>query len=196
MQLIPDHGADANVYPITLHPRFELLTVVGLFTSACGITFYRGSLFVAELVRTRIWSIRIWFPPTREGTFAARRALSKCGVSGFGTDSWFRPANFYVGLDEALYVMDFYRLVIEHPEWMSTEAQKSKDLTKGIDRGRIYRIIPDGAPARRTVKLGSASNTELVHELENPGHSGGGGRRSVSLVDRNAVDVGAKSGYV
>ena len=50
MQQIPDHGAAAKVFPITLHPRFELLTEVGQFTSACGITFYRGSLFVAEPV--------------------------------------------------------------------------------------------------------------------------------------------------
>ena len=38
----------AQVYPITQHPRFELLSGVGEFTSACGITFYRGSVFVAE----------------------------------------------------------------------------------------------------------------------------------------------------
>src|SRR3984957_13611833 len=181
---IPDHGAAAKVYPITLHPRFELLTEVGQFTSACGITFYHGSLFVAEPVHNLAHQDLL----TDAGaTFIAKRAHPDVEFLA-STDAWFRPVNFYVGPDGALYVMDFYRLVIEHPEWMSTEAQKSKDLTKGIDRGRIYRIIPDGAPARRTVKLGSASNTELVHELENPVIWW---RRTAQrlLVDRNAVDV-------
>ncbi|HXI40088.1 MAG TPA: c-type cytochrome, partial [Bryobacteraceae bacterium] len=93
-----------------------------------------------------------------------------------------------VGPDGALYVMDFYRLVIEHPEWLSTEAQHSQDLTKGIDRGRIYRIVPDGSPAPKPAKLGSASNTQLVHELENPVVWW---RRTAQrlLVDRKATDA-------
>jgi putative heme-binding domain-containing protein len=104
------------------------------------------------------------------------------------TDAWFRPVNFYVGPDSALYVMDFYRLMIEHPEWMSTEAANSKDLTKGIDRGRIYRIVPDGAAAAQRIKLGSAPNAELVRQLANPVIWW---RRTAQrlLVDRNAVDI-------
>lgn len=184
MQQIPDHGAAAKVYPITLHPRFELLTEVGQFTSACGITFYRGSLFVAEPVHNLVHQDLL----TDAGaTFIAKRAHPDVEFLA-STDAWFRPVNFYAGPDGALYVMDFYRLVIEHPEWMSTEAQKSQDLTKGIDRGRIYRIVPDGAPSPRPIKLGSASNTELVHELENPIVWW---RRTAQrlLVDRKAVDV-------
>src|SRR5260370_16229129 len=71
---------------------------------------------------------------------------------------------------------------------MSTEAQNSKDLSKGIDRGRIYRIVPDGSPAPKPIKLGSASSAELVHELENPVVWW---RRTAQrlLVDRKAVDV-------
>ncbi len=184
MQQIPDHGAAAKVYPITLHPRFELLTEVGQFTSACGITFYRGSLFVAEPVHNLVHQDLL----TDAGaTFIAKRAHPDVEFLA-STDAWFRPVNFYAGPDGALYVMDFYRLVIEHPEWMSTEAQKSQDLTKGIDRGRIYRIVPDGAAALKPIKLGSASNAELVHELENPILWW---RRTAQrlLVDRNAVNV-------
>jgi putative membrane-bound dehydrogenase-like protein len=184
MQQIPDHGAAAKVYPITLHPRFELLTEVGQFTSACGITFYRGSLFVAEPVHNLAHQDLL---AGTGATFIAKRAHADVEFLA-STDAWFRPVNFYVGPDGALYVMDFYRLVIEHPEWMSTEAQKSQDLTKGIDRGRIYRIEPDGAPAPKPIKLGSASNIELVRELENPIVWW---RRTAQrlLVDRKADDV-------
>src|SRR6266481_2297094 len=143
MQQIPDHGAAAKVYPITLHPRFELLTEVGQFTSACGITCYHGALFVAEPVHNLVHQDLL---SNAGATYTARRAHPDVEFLA-STDAWFRPVNFVAGPDGALYVMDFYRLMIEHPEWMSTEAQNSKDLAKGIDRGRIYRVVPDGSPA-------------------------------------------------
>jgi len=184
MQQISDHGAAAKVYPITLHPRFELLTEVGQFTSACGITCYHGSLFVAEPVHNLVHQDLL---AGAGATYTARRAHPEVEFLA-STDAWFRPVNFFAGPDGALYVMDFYRLVIEHPEWMSTEAQKSPDLTKGIDRGRIYRIVPEGAPAPKPIKLGSASNSELVRELASPVIWW---RRTAQrlLVDRKAVDV-------
>lgn len=184
MQQISDHGAAARVFPITIHPRFEMLTEAGEFTSACGLTWYRGSLFVAEPVHNIVHQDLV---SPSGATFVSRRAHPDVEFLA-STDAWFRPVNFYAGPDGALYVMDFYRLVIEHPEWMSTEAAHSHDLTKGIDRGRIYRIVPDGAPAPRPVKLGSASNGELVRELEN---SNIWWRRTAQrlLVDRRAVDV-------
>jgi len=184
MQQLPDHGAAGKVYPITLHPRFELLTGVGEFTSACGITFFRGSLFEAEPAHNLVHQDLL---ADAGATFIARRAHPDVEFLA-STDAWFRPVNFYAAPDGALYVMDFYRLVIEHPEWMSTAAQKSPDLTKGIDRGRIYRIVPDNLPAPKTIKLGSASNAELVHQLENPLIWW---RRTAQrlLLDRHAVDV-------
>jgi putative membrane-bound dehydrogenase-like protein len=184
MQQISDHGAAAKVYPITLHPRFEMLTDVGQFTSACGITSYRGSLFVAEPVHNLVHQDLL---SDAGATYVARRAHPDVEFLA-STDAWFRPVNFYVGPDGAMYVMDFYRLVIEHPEWMSTEAQKSPDLTKGIDRGRIYRIVPDGLPAAKPVKLGTASDADLVRELENPNIWW---RRTAQrlLVDRGAAGV-------
>ena len=41
----PDHGATAQVFPITKRPTFELLTGAGEFTSACAITPYTGGAF-------------------------------------------------------------------------------------------------------------------------------------------------------
>ena len=164
-QQISDHGPAAKVFPIVEHPRFELLTNVGEFTSACGITYWRGSLFVAEpahcLVHRDVLS-------DAGSTFLAKRP--KEGVEFLtSTDSWFRPDNFYVGPDGALYVTDFYRLVIEHPEWMSTHFHHSGDLTQGIDRGRIWRITPDpGLPYAKGLSLSKAMDQELVAQLANP----------------------------
>jgi len=184
MQQISDHGAAAKVFPITLHPRFEMLTEVGEFTSACGLTRYRDTLFVAEPVHGLVHQDKL---VDSGATYSARRIHPNVEFLA-STDSWFRPVNFTVGPDGALYVMDFYRMVIEHPEWMSTKAGKSKDLTEGIDRGRIYRIVPDGTAASKPPALGSAPNADLVRELANPNIWW---RRTAQrlLVDRKAVDV-------
>ncbi|MFV2068246.1 MAG: c-type cytochrome, partial [Pirellulales bacterium] len=56
-------------------------------------------------------------------------------------DEWFRPVNMTVGPDGALYVVDMYRAVIEHPDWMPDELRKRPDLRDGDDRGRIYRLV-------------------------------------------------------
>lgn len=66
-------------------------------------------------------------------------------------DHWFRPSLARTGPDGALYVVDMYRLVLEHPEWIPLEIAKGLDLRAGEDRGRIYRIAkstqPKGPPA-------------------------------------------------
>lgn len=55
-------------------------------------------------------------------------------------DDWFRPVDLQNGPDGALYVVDMYRAVIEHPEWVPDELKKRPDTWLGNDKGRIYRI--------------------------------------------------------
>jgi len=174
MQDISDHGRNAKVFAITRRPRFELLTEAGEFTSACALTVYNGgafpesagtTTFVAEPAQNLIHrDVLLPAGPT----FTARRARE--GVEFLAsTDSWFRPVNLTVGPDGALYVVDFYRKVIEHPEWAAASVATSSDLYQGQDRGRIYRIVPTAtavAPAR--IDLGRASDAELVAQLQNP----------------------------
>jgi putative membrane-bound dehydrogenase-like protein len=181
---ISDHGAPSPVYPIVPKTRFEMLTNVGEFTSACGLTLWRGGAFVAEpahnLVHRDIYS-------ASGATFKASR--DREGVEFLASrDPWFRPVNFYAAPDGSLFMLDFYRLVIEHPEWISTEAfRATKDLTAGVDRGRIYRIT-QGNAADAPVQLGSASPAELVKQLgnENPWW-----RRTAQrlLVDRKPAEA-------
>src|SRR5260370_997834 len=118
-----------------------MLSGVGQFTSACGITYYRGSSFTAEPVHGIVHRDVL---ADNGSLYLAKRAQD--GVEFLAsTDAWFRPVNLYIGPDGAMYLMDYYRMIIEHPEWMATKHQHSPDLFKGIDRGRIYRIVPDGA---------------------------------------------------
>jgi putative membrane-bound dehydrogenase-like protein len=162
---ISDHGAAAKVFPTTEHPRFELLSGVGQFTSACSITYYRGSTFVAEpahgLVHQDLLS-------EETSLYTAKRAQNNSEYLA-STDAWFRPVAMTEGPDGALYLLDYYRMVIEHPEWMATSEQHSKNLSAGDDRGRIYRIVPDsGVGTLKGIHLGNASDEDLVKQLENP----------------------------
>jgi putative heme-binding domain-containing protein len=168
-----DHGNAAEVYPVTVNPRFEILTDAGQITSACGLTLYLGGAFpagfenvsfVAEpvhnLVHADVWS--------GEGaTFTARRKYEGKEFLA-STDPWFRPVNFYIGPDGALYLLDYYREVIEHPEWTSAETYESEDIYHGSQQGRIYRITPPGGLAPFIdIDLNGASDDELAGQLAN-----------------------------
>lgn len=171
---ISDHG-NGNIMPITHGARFDLLTEAGQFTSACGLTIYaggafpdgfEGAAFVAEPVHNLVH--RDVLSP-RGATFVASRGRDDMEFLA-STDSWFRPVNLYVGPDGALYVIDYYRPYIEHPEWASSDLQKNPDvLSTGKDRGRIYRIVAseasNGPTSRARPRLGTASDADLVKAL-------------------------------
>lgn len=173
--VISDHGPAAEVYPITQNPEHQLLTDLGVFTAACGITAYTGGLFpdtfneavfVAEPVGNLVHVDRI---KEAGATFAASRVYEKKEFLA-STDPWFRPVNHYVGPDGALYVVDYYRRVIEHPEWMAEDAASKSNLYDGVDQGRIYRITPTGTPKAAWtagLDLGKSAGADLVQYLDN-----------------------------
>ncbi|MGH9429796.1 MAG: PVC-type heme-binding CxxCH protein, partial [Terriglobia bacterium] len=173
MQNISDHGSNARVYPINRNLRVEMLTEFGEFTSACGMTQYWGGAFPPQFNGVSFVNEPVHNLVHRDvlgdsgSTFVASRARD--GVEFLAsTDPWFRPVNLTVGPDGALYLLDYYREVIEHPEWTSTSVQTSQNLYHGSDRGRIYRIVPDSSPLppARNLRLSQASDEELVRYLE------------------------------
>ncbi len=170
---IPDHGEAAEVFPITKNPEHQLLTDVGVITSSCGVTWYQGGLFpdsfnnvtfIAEPVHNLVHADRI----TDEGaTFNAARVYQKKEFLA-STDAWCRPVQFYIGPDGALYVIDYYREIVEHPEWMSDSVNNSGALYNGSDKGRIYRVTPVNTPKMNwcgNIKLADAPVEELVQAL-------------------------------
>jgi putative membrane-bound dehydrogenase-like protein len=146
-------------------------TPAGYFTGATGTTIYRGDAFPPEYrgqafvgdVGSNIIHRKILAP---DGVgFVARRAdEGKEFVAS--TDTWFRPAQFANAPDGTLYVADMYREVIEHPASLPPEIKKHLDLTSGRERGRIYRVVPEGYTQRPRPRLGRATTDELVHLLE------------------------------
>ena len=173
MARISDHRPAADVYPITRNARFEMLSGVGSFTSACAITVYLGGAFPSlglfSLINEPAQNLVHRDVLTPNGAvYVARRAHE--GVEFLAsTDAWFRPVNLYIGPDGAIYLLDYYRYMIEHPEWMATQTHNSPDLYKGENHGRIYRIAPAGGlPMPANIRLGQATDEELVARLESP----------------------------
>lgn len=162
-----------KVFPITKNPEYQMLTDVGVFTSACGNVAYLGGafpeeynnvVFVCEPVSNVVHADRL---VSNGVTFKAERIWEQKEFLA-STDPYARLVNLYIGPDGALYVVDFYRQVIEGPEFMAKEVLDTIDLYNGTHKGRIYRISAEDAPAAKWIKglnLRAATSQELVEKL-------------------------------
>lgn len=173
---VPDVPGTAPVYPISPDlPRFNDFWALHRFTSANSVTIYRDELFgplfygnsfvsepVANLVHREVMR--------RQGVlFHSSRAADEQKSEFLASfDGWCRPTMLRTGPDGALWVVDMYRLVIEHPEWIPNEWQQKLDLRAGHDKGRIYRIYPVGATPRRIPRLDALDSAALVAALDSP----------------------------
>ena len=145
----------------------------GYFTGATGVTIYKGDAWntageevaVVGDVGSNLVHRKRLEPNGLE--FIARRIDEKSEFVS-SRDIWFRPAQFLNVPDGTLYILDVYREVIEHPASLPPMIKRHLDLTSGRDRGRIYRIAPEGYKPRTPPALGRATTKELVALLEHP----------------------------
>jgi putative heme-binding domain-containing protein len=125
-------------------------------------------------------------------TFTGHRAADE-QASEFlaSTDAWFRPVQVRTGPDGALWIVDMYRFVIEHPRWISPDRLATLDVRAGHDRGRIYRVYPEGQAPRPVPRLDALTTPELASALESPNGTlrDNVQRLLVHRADRAAVPV-------
>ena len=184
-------------YAETRPGRIEQLE--GYFTASCGATVYlgdafpeqfRGSVFVGEGAGNLVHCDLV----TPDGaTYAASRWPSDSEFLA-STDNWFRPVNFANAPDGNLYVVDYYRQYLEHPDFIpdSVKRRLNMDFRAGDTLGRIYRIVPEASPGRRPLRidLGSAPSRELVEFLTHPNgwHRRTAHRLLIERQDRAVVE--------
>jgi len=143
-------------------------------TAACGPVIYRGALFAQEYAGDAFICepsgnlIKRIAIDARDGTVKGRNAYEGTEFIT-STDERFRPVNLINGPDGALYVADMYRGVLQHRTYVTSylRAQiKERNLEQPLSLGRIYRIVPDGAPkAAFASNLAGLSAADLVARL-------------------------------
>jgi glucose/arabinose dehydrogenase len=152
----PTPGVNRGYEPKTLRADGSLATA----TATCGALIYRGTALPACRGNA--------FIPEPSGNLLKRAVLTeKEGVITAAnatpgrefltsTDERFRPVQAMDGPDGALYLVDMYRGIIQHAGFLThylianIEARK---LGLPLDRGRIWRIVPDKAERSKAVKI-------------------------------------------
>ncbi|MFM8984625.1 MAG: PVC-type heme-binding CxxCH protein, partial [Planctomycetia bacterium] len=153
--------------------RFNYPGSANHFTSACGLEICRdpllgpdfaASLVVCEPVHNLVHREAL----ERDGWGFRSRRLDRETHLLRSSDNWFRPVLARTGPDGCLWVVDMYRAVVEHPEWIPPEIQERIDLRAGDDLGRIWRLVPAGGRGRAVPRLDRLSPADLVAVLSSP----------------------------
>lgn len=169
----------------------------GYFTSATGLTIYRGDAygadyagdaFVADCGSNLIHRKKLRL---RNDDWLGERAADESRREFLASrDTWFRPVQFANAPDGCLWMIDMYREIIEHPWSLPPGIKRLLDLNSGNDRGRLYRIVPtESGPLRRRVNLAEASTSELIAALAhaNGWHRDTAQRLLVERQDRTVI---------
>ncbi len=164
-----------------IHRRTRLLArpqmgqPLGQVTAPCSLNPYRDELFgdefesdifIGEVDKSIVRRMHL----VPDGvSFRAERARGEEQREFLAsTDNWFRPTQTKTGPDGALYVVDMYRLIIEHEEYYPADLRELLDFRAGDDRGRIYRVFPRCANLRQVPRLDQLDTAGLVAALEHP----------------------------
>ncbi|MCC6794467.1 MAG: hypothetical protein IT366_05055 [Candidatus Hydrogenedentes bacterium] len=187
---------DLRIFPIIpVQQRFNT-EVIDSWNASCGLTIYRGdampayngNAFVCESVTSLVH--RMVLAP-QGPTFIAKRADE--GVEFLAsTDLWFKAVNLATGPDGALYVVDFAREWVEHPDFVPQDMRSAVNWRNGDTLGRIWRIRPKDWTAEkyRVQKLSVLASAELIPLLNYPNawYRTQAQRLLVSRKDASVVD--------
>ncbi|HEV3021897.1 MAG TPA: PVC-type heme-binding CxxCH protein, partial [Pirellulales bacterium] len=168
---IADPADGGHVYPISPRPKTFNREATDFYNALCGLSIYRGdalgenysgNAFVGEsltnLVHRRV--LKADGP-----TFISSRGEAEREFLA-SADSWFHPVNTATGPDGALYVVDFYRRWVEHPQFVAAGLRDGVDWREGERHGRIWRIRRAGASVSpKPTRLSEVGTADLVTEL-------------------------------
>jgi len=171
---------NAPVYPLSpAEKRFHSFENANHFTSACSGMIYRDELlwprreneldaFTCEPFHNLVQHNLL----LRDGvSYRAERPPGEEAHDFFAsTDRWCRPVMARTGPDGALWVVDMYRYMIEHPAWLPEEgrAETLPHYRLGEDKGRIYRIVPADTVPRDEPPPSRLKPLDLIAALDSP----------------------------
>lgn len=176
---------EKRVYPIRPTPAVNRGYIPGIlddekrlkeFTAACSPFVYRGSALPKEFYG----NVFVCEP---SGNLIKRNVIESQGLHLSAhdphpgkeflasTDERFRPVHLAQGPDGALYIADMYRGLIQHKAYVTPylrEQTVSRNLVLPINRGRIWRVVPESWEPSRPVKMSTMSANELIVLLSSP----------------------------
>jgi putative membrane-bound dehydrogenase-like protein len=175
---IPEHGAACKVFRISPFEAWRVerttrrkegpeakrlpsteLVPGGYITSACSPCYYglaeplfpekdRGCVYVCDPANNLITRDKL----EPNGSIYKGKRIDDGVEFLASTDTWFRPCHLTVGPEGALYVLDFYREVIETPLSLPDDIKKKLNF-ESRERGRIWRIVPEGFKGKALPRL-------------------------------------------
>jgi mono/diheme cytochrome c family protein/glucose/arabinose dehydrogenase len=144
-------------------------------TSTCGAAIYRGDAFPAEFRGNA-------FIPEPSSNLVKRVIITEkdgllTGTNAYeekefltSTDERFRPVMMTNGPDGALYIVDLYRGMLQHPAFLThylIANIKDRHLELPVSGGRIWRIVRDDQAPPKATKI-PAGVTARVKLLTHP----------------------------
>ncbi|MFM8469378.1 MAG: PVC-type heme-binding CxxCH protein [Limisphaerales bacterium] len=142
----------------------------GWFTAACGPLIYQdhalpglhGQYFLCEPSGNLIH--RALVVPDGPGLVLRRAPGEEMSEFAATTDQWSHPMHLLHGPDGAIWVVDYYREIIEDYSAIPRHLQQQYGLYAGHDRGRIYRLTHAQMPAAPGADLSKLDAKSLAGE--------------------------------
>ena len=122
---------------------------------------YYDNLFVGDVGSNLVHRKRLLRIDGKTAPVAARAEEEEGTEFLRSPDNWFRPVSMATGPDGCLHICDMYRETIEHPWSLPPGIKRHLDLNSGNDRGRIYRVVPEGFQRPNVPDLGQADDPRL-----------------------------------
>jgi mono/diheme cytochrome c family protein/glucose/arabinose dehydrogenase len=164
----PTPGVNRGYDPKSLREDGTLIAA----TSTCGAAIYRGDAFPAEFLGNAFIPepssnlVKRVTIAEQDGALVATNAYEEKEFLT-STDERFRPVMMANGPDGALYVVDMYRGMLQHPAFLTHYLAaniKARHLELPVTGGRIWRIVRDDKAAPRATKIpaDAASRVKLL----------------------------------
>ncbi|GDY22860.1 hypothetical protein LBMAG56_42070 [Verrucomicrobiota bacterium] len=146
----------------------------GWFTAACGPLLYQdhalpglhGQYFLCEPSGNLIHRALV----VADGPALTLRRAPGEEQSEFAatTDQWSHPMHLLHGPDGAIWIVDYYREIIEDYSAIPRHLQQQYGLYAGHDRGRIYRLTHEQKAPEPAADMSKLDATSLAAETASP----------------------------
>ncbi len=183
--------SDQSTWPVRMNPGINRGYQPGMLredgrlrrnTSAAGLTIFRshrwgdewnGIAFVAETTGNLVAAFRLREQGSRltgeQLTFPHDQYVQQAFLGS--TDERFRPVDVEVGPDGNLYVVDIYRGVVQHRQFVTSYLRKQveeRKLEQPVGLGRIWRIVADDSPSQVEPLALLAGEAGRIRALQHP----------------------------